>query len=151
MKRAGTCGHCGKAGHYRPTCPERTATRAPASPSPSSAGVADLPAPGPWSLVASLHDDVHLLLGRWTWAHTDGTRVTAQVKLVPVAESLELPPEEFWRTRLILRHPRDVFAYLARTLPDATVTVTRPEEIEPAPVGAFAREAITDARAWGMW
>lgn len=153
--RGGICGHCGRAGHYRPTCPDldaareaRPARRTPAAPAPSAPAPARLPVReyGPWALLDS---DCPLTDGQpmvFTWEHaTTGARVTA---------TLPRPPGGWHETTehlAVLRYPRDPLAYCAKHLPSATVTMVTRAGDPAAPAEVVARPIDTAACGWGMW
>lgn len=151
--RGGVCGHCGKAGHYRPTCPELVAARAPkpARRRAERARVEPVVLAPPrdadrdgsrWALTES-----HRVAGAdpmvFTWEHSEtGERVTA---------TLPRPPGGWHETTehlAVYRFPRDPVAYATRHLPSATVTRATREVSAPV---AVVRPLDSAACNWGMW
>ena len=147
------CGHCKRAGHYRPTCPDLATTprarvprRVPAAPSPA---VVAAPVPvsdvSPWSLVASERDGVDFV-GRFTWQHVEGERVTATVPIPPSGDRFDTT-----EGLVVPRRPLDPLRFIARQMPSAQVERSAAgEAMVPVRVGDFCR-AATDVRSWGLW
>lgn len=151
------CGYCKGTGHTRPTCQKRIREmREAAAAKPVEPHAECLPrhTDSPWTHVGSEREEG--IVARHTWQHNvTGEFVTATVPIPPSG-----CPTDTSEGVIALRRPKDVFAYIAREMPSATVTRSatyiapaKPTRaaVQPAAAVAPVQTMKADETGWGMW
>jgi len=156
------CGYCKGSGHTRPTCQKRIREMREAASKPVEPHAECLPrhTESPWTHVG--REQGPGIFSKHTWQHNvTGEFVTATVPTPPSPPSG--CPTDIPEGIIALRRPMDVFAYIARMMPSATVTrssasatAVRPENQKPEPAAAQPAPAAAPTMTagetgWGMW